>query len=259
MNLIRISTPSGALVVVLSSALAIGTGSITLAAPIVWDTPQAISGDSDVDTTGSLLYAYNLGPSDVTSSTVSGVTFSAFAFPNPSGVNSGTSVTVGNVTISESPGTLVAWNTLGSGSAPYANLNAAYRALLNSGGASGLPDTMTVLLAGLTVGQEYTFQWWASNAAPLPPLIGVTAAATNNVTLDSNVTDSAGGLGQFVIGTFTADGVSQSIDFTAASGGSGPMINAFQVRAVPEPATYAMALAGLACGGYSIWRRRKRA
>jgi hypothetical protein len=251
--------PSNALVVVLSSALAIGTGTITLAAPIVWGTPQAISGDSDVDTTGSLLYAYNVGPSDVTSSTVSGVTFSAFAFLNTSGFSSGTSVTVGNVTISETPGTLVAWNTLGSGSAPYANLNAAYRLLLDSGGASGLADTMTVLLGGLTVGQQYTFQWWASNAAPLPPLIGVTAAAANNVTLDSNLTDSAGGLGQFVIGTFTADGVSQSIDFTAASGGSGPLINAFQVRAVPEPTTYAMALAGLACGGFSMWRRRKRA
>jgi hypothetical protein len=28
---------------------------------------------------------------------------------------------------------------------------------------------------------------------------------------------------------------------------------------VPEPSTCAMALAGLACGGYSMWRRRKRA
>ena len=28
---------------------------------------------------------------------------------------------------------------------------------------------------------------------------------------------------------------------------------------VPEPSTYAMALAGLACGGSSMWRRRKRA
>jgi hypothetical protein len=31
------------------------------------------------------------------------------------------------------------------------------------------------------------------------------------------------------------------------------------LTAVPEPSTYAMALAGLACGGYSIFRRRKRA
>ena len=31
------------------------------------------------------------------------------------------------------------------------------------------------------------------------------------------------------------------------------------VYSVPEPSTYAMALAGIACGGYSMWRRRKRA
>jgi hypothetical protein len=31
------------------------------------------------------------------------------------------------------------------------------------------------------------------------------------------------------------------------------------LTAVPEPSTYAMALAGLACGGYSMLRRRKRA
>lgn len=29
--------------------------------------------------------------------------------------------------------------------------------------------------------------------------------------------------------------------------------------AVPEPSTYAMALAGIVCGGFSMWRRRKRA
>jgi hypothetical protein len=31
------------------------------------------------------------------------------------------------------------------------------------------------------------------------------------------------------------------------------------VNAVPEPSTCVMALAGLACGGYSVWRRRTRA
>ena len=33
----------------------------------------------------------------------------------------------------------------------------------------------------------------------------------------------------------------------------------FRLAAVPEPSTYAMAVAGLACGGYSIFRRRKQA
>ena len=30
------------------------------------------------------------------------------------------------------------------------------------------------------------------------------------------------------------------------------------ISVVPEPSTYAMALAGLACGGYSMFRRRKQ-
>ena len=34
---------------------------------------------------------------------------------------------------------------------------------------------------------------------------------------------------------------------------------AVAISAVPEPSTYVMALAGLACGGFSMWRRRKRA
>ena len=33
----------------------------------------------------------------------------------------------------------------------------------------------------------------------------------------------------------------------------------FRLAAVPEPSTYAMAVAGLACGGYAVVRRRKRA
>ena len=32
-----------------------------------------------------------------------------------------------------------------------------------------------------------------------------------------------------------------------------------ETAVVPEPSTYAMALAGLACGGYTMFRRRKRA
>ena len=40
----------------------------------------------------------------------------------------------------------------------------------------------------------------------------------------------------------------------------GNTINTMTIVApVPEPATYAMALAGLACGGFSMWRRRKQA
>ena len=45
------------------------------------------------------------------------------------------------------------------------------------------------------------------------------------------------------------------------SGGTGypPLGYSSTITAVPEPSTYTMAVAGLACGGYSMFRRRKRA
>jgi hypothetical protein len=47
------------------------------------------------------------------------------------------------------------------------------------------------------------------------------------------------------------------VDFTSQY--TKAKVASLEVTAVPEPSTYAMALAGLACGGYSMWRRRKRA
>lgn len=229
-----------------------GIDSLAGAATITWGTPQTISGDSDVSTVGTLVYAYNFGPffgpATVVSSTVNGITFEAFPITHP------TSVTVGSVTISESPANLIGFNVL-SVTGSYGALSPAYRAVLNGGAGAGFPDTVTLSLGGLSAGQQYLFQWWASNAANIPPVTTVTGSATSLVTLDSNFTDTDGGLGQFVTGTFTADGTTQSIAFTGA--GQSPLINAFQIRAVPEPSTYVMALAGLACGGCAM-RRRKR-
>ena len=47
---------------------------------------------------------------------------------------------------------------------------------------------------------------------------------------------------------------SSRLDSTAS-----PEIFSVIITLVPEPSTCAMALAGLACGGYSMFRRRKRA
>ena len=61
---------------------------MTVAAPITeavdvvtWGTATGITGDSDVSTNGTLIYAYNLGASGVTSTTVNGVTFDAWTIP----------------------------------------------------------------------------------------------------------------------------------------------------------------------------------
>jgi uncharacterized protein YaiE (UPF0345 family) len=57
------------------------------------------------------------------------------------------------------------------------------------------------------------------------------------------------GLGNNIVNGVYAAG---STIYAATSGGL-----SVGVVAVPEPSTYAMALAGLACGGYSLFRRRR--
>jgi hypothetical protein len=230
------------------------------AAVIDWGSPQTVSGDSDIDTTGSFVYAFTFGGTSAPpSTTVNGVTFSPFTIP--SGII--TSATVGNVTISESPGNLFGINSLGSVSAPFSGLSSGYQSLLGTGAYADTDETITVTLNGLTVGQQYRIQWWTSDAArQRAPTGGVfsntTATAVNSVTLDANTTDAVGGLGQFAIGTFTASGATQPFTLAETGGaGNNPLINALQVRAVPEPSTCASLLAGLACGGYSMFRRRR--
>jgi sugar lactone lactonase YvrE len=119
---------------------------------------------------------------------------------------------------------------------------------------------------------------------------GVSISTNNGASWTSYTTDNGLG-GNFTPGVFasgssiyaaTAGGLSISTNggsnwtnYTAGSGlGNDPVWGVYAdastiyaatqgglsigVAAIPEPSTYAMALAGLACGGFSIWRRRKR-
>lgn len=221
--------------------------------PITWGSAQTVTGDSDVDTSGTLLYAYTFGSSGVSGTTVNGVAFSPFAVA-PSAPQT---VTVGNVTLTESPGRLFGSNLLGSVSGSFGALSSSYRSLLGSGVYADSPFTITVLLSGLTNGQQYRLQWWTNDATNSFLFSNTTATAVNSVTLDANTSNAAGGVGQYAIGTFTASGTSQQFLLAETSGGINPLINALQVRAVPEPSTYALALGGLACGGWRVRRRRK--
>jgi len=233
-------------------------------ATVTWGSAQNISGDSDVSTLGSLLYAYNAGDSGVTATTVNGVTFGPYVFPS----NGNTTTTTGNVTFTESPDILLSFDNLGSVSAPFSNLSSNYQSLLSSGGSAGALGTITATLGGLTAGRDYLFQWWTNDSNNDPGLASTESSASNfpsptTVTLDANTTDSSGGTGQYVIGTFNALGTSRNINLNGIGGL--PLINAFQIRdvtsaAIPEPGQVAASLLLLAgTGGYVFLKRRKLA
>ena len=77
------------------------------------------------------------------------------------------------------------------------------------------------------------------------------------MTLDANTTNTVGGVGQYAIGTFTASGTTQPFILSETGGGFNPLINALQVRAVPEPALTLVGFAAVV-GGSLLVRRRSR-
>jgi hypothetical protein len=218
--------------------------------PITWGAPTNISNDTDVSTAGTLVAAFNMAGPSVT---LNGVAFAAFTFTQGSG---NTTATNGNFSFSESPGFLLAPN-LGSTQAPFTTLSPNYQSLLSSGISTSDNNTLTLTISGLTIGQQYAFQWWLNYSGGTFPGYVTTASATNSVTLNPNTSGAAGGLGQFVIGTFTAASNIQSIAFNATIDNA-PTINAFQLRAVPEPTSVALMLAS---GGISLaaFLRKSRA
>lgn len=222
--------------------------------PIQWGTAATISSDSDVAIDGALIYAYNIGPSGTTSPTVNGVTFSAFEFP-PNGSDG--PVTVGSLKIDQFPGSLYSASDFGSGVPPFSELSPSYKTLLTTGGYSlgtdpVLGNSLYVTLNDLTPNQEYLVEIWASNASGKTGIAQTRAVGSNSVTLDS----TSNSLGQYAIGTFTYEYSSGTFVLDGVDRTNYPVINAIQLRAIPEPATWL--LFGLGLVVPLVMRRRKR-
>ena len=233
----------------LNTAAALATATTSQAASILWGAPANISADTDVSTTGTPVGAVNAGFTNLSgttfnpATTVNGVTFAPLNSASSSGLFSVPLV---------GPGV-----TLGAG-APFSNLSTAYQNLLQAGffglGAGGVGFTLT--LSGLTVGNTYELQIWSENPGFSPGIPDTLTVATgvSTVTLRSNVTNTAGGLGQFVRGSFVADGATQAVSITSPNNGifNGAQLRQTAAPVVPEPSSV---LFGLGLLGMAAFRR----
>jgi O-glycosyl hydrolase len=192
-----------------------------VAASITWNAPVTISGDADVSTNGGLLYAYD--DANI-STTVNGIPFAPANSMTAFGSNVGLS---GNYS----------WTITAFGSStgsPWTTLSSEYQNTLRGAAYASNNGTQTVTLKNLIVGRPYEVQLWvndnrslASNRTEM-----VTSSGGNSVTLDYNSTGAAGGVGQYTIGTFTADATTQVITLVGVLpvGGNSAQLNAIQVR-----------------------------
>lgn len=205
------------------------------AASIQWQTPQGISGTADVSNTGTAVIACNLNGA---STVLNGVTF------NPLG--SATNFTAANAMVT---GNMNADTNSGNSSAPFSSLPSDYQLLLGTGLFSGHFDGLTLTLSGLTPGSQYLFQTWSHFSDPFA--YGTYVSTHGDPDLAIYLDNGTTGLGQHLTGTFTADAATQVIRYQPDEL---LVLNAFQLRAIPEPGS--AVLAGLAI--WALGSRRYR-
>ena len=187
-------------------------------AVIIWGTPTTISGDADVSTAGVGNYAYFEGGAGANLS-INGVTFT----------NEGGITNWGNVTFSGSGTFTYATNGLGNNVVPFAGLSANYSNVLSGGIWIKGGGPVTVTLNNLTPGHQYLVQFWANDSRfpgvqtnRYETLSGIWGGGN----LFFNSTHVAGGVGQYVIGTFVADTTNQSFIVTGGNLTSGGSVDA---------------------------------
>jgi len=209
---------------------------ITGVSSVTWGVPTTISGDGDVSTSGALERAYHFGDANVGEIMVHGVTFAPFAVTPAWQTPGKDPVTVGQTTLTPGAGTTCfGYPGFGSPLPPFSALSAAYQVLFWQGCfAVGASPRFTLTLNNLVVGNTYQIQIWASDSQDVGGEVRDTRVSdgANEVTLHANATgQTGGGVGQWVIGTFTANKTSQEFGFDQPAANA-LTLNAFQLRDV---------------------------
>jgi len=199
-------------------------------------------------------------PTDVNVNDASQVSTAGILFAAESiyGNQTSTPITVNNVTFTDTSAIAIdyfgyqAYGSTTSG-INYQTLLAGGEYLQNGQSAGGLG----IHLSGLSSGQDYQIQLWTTYWVGQYPTHF--SNNTPNPVTDAHATPESGllmqGFGgaspQYILGTFTAGGTTQDVYFYGSNGYG--LFGALQVRAVPEPQTWALAALGL----FAVFFRRK--
>ncbi len=210
------------------------------AATIVWDPVGSVDSSTEVSNVGTTVLAYKLN-TDGSTRTANGVTFTDSTTQNGVTLNL-TKVGLGTHYVGQSH--FVTGTPLAYLSGPDAS---AYAEILR--GMQDAQGNITLTLTGLAIGQKYLTQIWAvdlRNFGLLSQTIALDGGTPSGTMVRLNGTSS------YVTGSFTADATSAS--FVIASSTNDRAVSAFQLRAIPEPTTFAML--GMAAAGLGLRRRK---
>ena len=227
-------------ILTLSALLA---GSALNAASITWTAGTFDNaGPASVLNADNLVYAGNANGSALTVD-VSGtdVTFDALTISG---------VPTGNAYIANVTGLIVDTDTFWTGGdANWDSIMNTQALRVTAGG-----DAMELVLQNLSDGQEYQIQLFASddNNSGNRTTVFSDAATGGNIASELRLGDK-----DYVVGTFIADGASQSVFAQVGSFASNTAyITGFSLTTIPEPGTYALIGGLLALGSVMLRRRR---
>jgi hypothetical protein len=155
------------------------------------------------------------------------------------------------------------FNVFNTDSVDPANLSNPKNRLRLTFSGSGAPAVQQTTQTTMTTspGMPYQLSSGSSasfNLSPDPQFIG---SVTNSLFASASYFTGLGTLSSSLVQPFTLtsdNSGNTTVDYNSLSA-SGYVEVVYTYQAVPEPSTYAMALAGLAYGSYSLFRRRKPA